>query len=807
VPGDLRGTSRTMKRLEDRIRRTVQFKANSTEAARLRNGKGLVAWLLVFISVLATISAGVVAKKVEAASRPFDPHAVAFVQAPGSPISTFHGTFELMAIDGHTSATGYFLRVANTIYRLDGKSSFHLKPRQPADVTGVLHGNTITVSSINPAGPAPPRAMPTTGTLNVLVELVYWTAPDNVTQSQAQQQYSSVDNTWFQATSYGSLGTAGAATNWLPIAAPSAPGGAGYTPCDNVGQIETEGDQAASSAGYSLPSFDHFVYYYPTCPGEQWGGWGEVQGNRTWLIGEMDTRVSVHELGHNLGLEHSHSAACTSNGQSVPFSTACTLSEYGDPVSAMGAGFSGQGMYAPSQEAYLGWLGTGSHAVATVTASATYILVPYESVSGGLQALEVSDGAGTVLWMEYRQPTGNDSFLWTGDTDGVLIRTADASNASILYDMTGGGVTNAALPAGASWFDPVGNMVVTVRNADASGATVSITTGVTSPSAPTSVQATAGNASATVSWSAPSNSGSSAIASYNVTLSPGGVTDTITGSPPGNTAIVSGLTNGTAYTFTVTATNAQFATSVASAPSNSVTPTAGGCPAGTKCPNAPSTVSIKQLIPSTVSTSGAFQAQLVIVPPASTPATICNYRIDRAINGVWSTVATQASTTYTMPAMAPASGQYQYRVLSEGCNGALSPSATSSVAFYPRTFDQSALAFGSLWKLTGDTNAYGGSLESSTTIGASIVFNRTFYNLGLMFKESTAGGKITIYVDGVSKGSVNLYASSIKERLIAFKWGTAPPAGTHTVKIVLAGSGSGGGKTVAFDGFTELSAS
>lgn len=85
-------------------------------------------------------------------------------------------------------------------------------------------------------------------------------------------------------------------------------------------------------------------------------------------------------------------------------------------------------------------------------------------------------------------------------------------------------------------------------------------------SAPTIGTATAGNALASVTFTAPSFS-KLPITSYTVTSSPGGFTATGANSP----ITVSGLSNGTSYTFTVTATNAN-GTSVASSSSNSATP-------------------------------------------------------------------------------------------------------------------------------------------------------------------------------------------------------------------------------------------
>jgi hypothetical protein len=88
------------------------------------------------------------------------------------------------------------------------------------------------------------------------------------------------------------------------------------------------------------------------------------------------------------------------------------------------------------------------------------------------------------------------------------------------------------------------------------------------PGAPTSVTAVGSDSSALVSWSAPASDGGSPITGYAVTSAPDGKTCTTAGAL---SCTVSGLTNGTAYTFTVTATNT-VGTGPASAASNRVTP-------------------------------------------------------------------------------------------------------------------------------------------------------------------------------------------------------------------------------------------
>ncbi|KRA42029.1 fibronectin type III domain-containing protein [Devosia sp. Root635] len=131
------------------------------------------------------------------------------------------------------------------------------------------------------------------------------------------------------------------------------------------------------------------------------------------------------------------------------------------------------------------------------------------------------------------------------DTDGIVVGTMSANGGT----MRSGSGVNATLT-----LNSVGSTTAVLVDA------------VDVPDAPTIGTATAGDAQASVSFTANGNGGS-AITSYTVTSSPGSFPATGSASP----LTVTGLTNGTAYTFTVVATNAE-GSSTPSAASNSVTP-------------------------------------------------------------------------------------------------------------------------------------------------------------------------------------------------------------------------------------------
>jgi hypothetical protein len=105
---------------------------------------------------------------------------------------------------------------------------------------------------------------------------------------------------------------------------------------------------------------------------------------------------------------------------------------------------------------------------------------------------------------------------------------------------------------------------------------VHISPSQSAPAVPAAPTAVAGDGQATVDWMAPADGGSP-ITSYKVTPYVGSTAQTptvVSGTPAPTEAVVSGLTNGTTYKFTVSATNA-IGTSGESPASNGVTPAQG----------------------------------------------------------------------------------------------------------------------------------------------------------------------------------------------------------------------------------------
>jgi uncharacterized repeat protein (TIGR02543 family) len=150
--------------------------------------------------------------------------------------------------------------------------------------------------------------------------------------------------------------------------------------------------------------------------------------------------------------------------------------------------------------------------------------------------------------------------------DGLVPDTAANKPISVT-------ISNATIKTGATAYAIVNNVSTLLGTASQDGTiTIALTSdpevvvAAVKPGAPTNVSATSsGNQQSVISWSAPTTNGGSAITGYTVTANTGGTCTTSAFS-----CTISNLANGTAYTFTVTATNS-VGTSVASSSASATT--------------------------------------------------------------------------------------------------------------------------------------------------------------------------------------------------------------------------------------------
>jgi hypothetical protein len=254
---------------------------------------------------------------------------------------------------------------------------------------------------------------------------------------------------------------------------------------------------------------------------------------------------------------------------------------------------------------------------------------------------------------------GSEGFAWIRDAQneyGSGVGPGDLAGRTL----SGVSITLAGFAAGAyriEVHDPWGVAATTTQTATASGGSLAITlpsftrdvaikiepSPETVPGAPTDVTATKGNAQATVAWTPPDDGGSP-ILSYMVTSSPGGITATAGGAA--TSATVTGLTNGTAYTFTVTATNA-VGTGPASAPSNAVTP-AAPVPQSITFPRPPNATLAQSPLTVTATASSGLPVTLTSTTPSVCSAT--GLSIDLLAPGTCTVTATQPGNADFLPA-------------------------------------------------------------------------------------------------------------------------------------------------------------
>jgi surface antigen len=299
------------------------------------------------------------------------------------------------------------------------------------------------------------------------------------------------------------------------------------------------------------------------------------------------------------------------------------------------------------------------------------------------------NGQATVAW---NLPASNGSPITSSRV------TASPGGTSVTVAGSGVSGTVTGLTNGTSY-----TFTVHATNANGDGAESAASNAVvpsSPPDAPTNAHATAGNKQATVTWTTPANNGS-AITGSRVTAAPGGSSVTVAAGVASGT--VTGLTNGTSYTFTVHATNSG-GNGPESSPSNAVVPTGP--------PDAPTNAH---------ATAGNQQATVTWSTPANNGSAITGSRVTAAPGGSSVTVAAGA-TSGTITGLANGT-VYTFSVHATNGNGDGAESAPSN-AVVPSTAPDAptnvhAAAGNHQATVTWNTPANNGSAITSFQLTAS----------------------------------------------------------------------------------------
>ena len=264
---------------------------------------------------------------------------------------------------------------------------------------------------------------------------------------------------------------------------------------------------------------------------------------------------------------------------------------------------------------------------------------------------------------------------------------------------------------------------------------VTITSLTSQPDPPTNLFATAGFTSAVVTFTPPVNNGGATITSYTVTSSPGSITATGGGSP----ITVNGLTNGTTYTFTVTATNS-VGTSVASAASNQATPfTVPGAPRSVTAVAGNGEATVNFLPPVTNGGNSIFEYMVISTPDGLTatgfesPLTVTGLT-----NGTSYTFIAEARNLGGFGADSAPSAAIVVGVPSQPLN----PLATAGIQQATVTFDPPATDNGSAISSYSVTASPGGATEVAPAPTGSIIVGSLSTNTSYTFTvaaTNTAG--------------------------------------------------------------------
>lgn len=571
----------------------------------------------------------------------------------------------------------------------------------------------------------------------------------------------------------------------LPTAYVGVPYSQSFALTNGIGPYEAYLLSGSFPAGLSLNESTAVLSGTPTVAGS-YSFSVDVGDLDTWQVGTMNYTLNV--IAAVPGAPSAVSATAGDGQATVAFTAPASnggANITGYTVTSNPGGFTGTGTASPI---IVTGLANGTTYTFTVTATNSYGTGSASAASAAV----TPKAAQTITFNNPgAQNFGTTPTLSASSTSNLTV-SLTSSTTGVCTITSGGTLTFVSAGTCTINADQAGNAAYLA----ATQVSQSFTVNPVIPGAPTIGTATAGDRQASVSFTAPASNGGASITGYTVTSSPGGFTGSGSSSP----IAVTGLTNGTAYTFTVTATNSA-GTGAASAASNSVTPVSSVPPTITLAPTTIANPTVGVAYSQSIAAAGGAAPYTYAISAGSLPAglTLSSAGTVSGIPTAGGTYNFTITATDSSAGSGPFTGSRGYAITVDAPTLVLSPASgsltTGSVGVaYSQSFTASGGTAPYTYAITSGSVPAGLSLASNGTLSGTPAVAGS-YNFTVTATDSSTGA-------GAPFTGSYAYSVMVASGATPVVSGIAPNSGPSSggTAVIITGTGFGGATAVAFGG-------
>jgi hypothetical protein len=173
--------------------------------------------------------------------------------------------------------------------------------------------------------------------------------------------------------------------------------------------------------------------------------------------------------------------------------------------------------------------------------------------------------------------------------------------------------------------------------------------------------------------------------------------------------------------------------------------------------------------------------------PAADASGVVSYELEyRKSGGAWTTVGLTSPTQTSVDIGVAPGKNYSLRLRAQDGLGNIGAWAASAVKINLVQESGVSVSYVGTFKRTSLTGASGGYVRQTGSAGRIARLAFTGSSVAFVSTLGPARGIVAIWLDGVYKGTLDLYSATLKTKRVV--WSTTTAAGTHTLEIRPTGS-------------------